>query len=374
MDLMRCLSFFIIGLAFLSLTSALSGVSPGSYEVDFVNSIDQEFAFDFIFDEGVTNEIYVSGLLAEYISLDKTRILGSERVVARFKAGSEALESPGLNKILIGARQIVGENVVGVGIASNVWGIIKVEVPYPGKYVDLEVVAPNANAGEEVKLTLRAINRGNESIVLKLQIQIFKEDKKIDGLVFRTGKISPYETKEYTGLLNTSGYEPGEYIATGLGEYDGDAVARADDSFKLGEYYISVNNYSRIFEAGKISEFFIEVESFWNDVIEDVYVEVNIEGYTESSFITSTSNIRPWRTEEILGFLDTNGIKKDKIFGELILHYGGQVTKKEITLEIIQGRDYFFYLILFFIAVVVLGIVWRISIFVKRYKKLKIKR
>jgi len=367
---MRLMYYSMLVLPFLGLVSAISGVSPGSYEVDFVNSINEGYSFNFIFDEGVRSEIYVSGPMSEYITLDKETIVGSETVVARLNVGIEALETPGLNKIKIGARQISGEGG-GVGISSDVRGIIKVEVPYPGKYIDLEVVAPDANAGDRVELILRAFNRGNESVVLKPQIQIFKNDEKVGGIVFDIDQIFPYDTHEYVGTLDTSGYLPGDYIATGLGEYNKGAVARVDNPFRLGEFKVLIGEYTKSFDGASIFEFNIEVTSNWNGIIDGLYAEVNINGYPDSSFLTSTTFIGAWKTIKLVGFFDTNEIRKDSVSGEIILHYGGEISRQNIDLEIVRERDYFSYFIYLLIFIVLLGIIYRVVLFGRRYQELR---
>ncbi|MCH7850622.1 MAG: hypothetical protein IH845_03200 [Nanoarchaeota archaeon] len=363
--------FLFLVVILVGSVSALSGVSPGSYEVDFVDGLDEEYIFDFTFDEGSESELYVDGPLSEYITLDKKVLFGSGSVVAKLEVGAEALETPGLSRIRIGAKKISDNIEGGVGIAWDVWGIIKVEVPYSGKYIDLEVTASNANVGEEVRITLRAINRGNESVILKSQVQIFKDLKKVDKIVFRNEQISPYETKDYSGVLDTSGYIGGEYVATGLSEYGEGLVSRADTLFKLGELKVLINNYSRSFEGGKISEFNVEIVSIWNNVIESVYAEVNIANYPEASFITSTASLGAWKTVTLKGFFDTNGIKEDEVFAEIIIHYRDLVTTENVNLEIHHGIDYFSYFLTFLILVVILGIIFRIILFIKRYKRLR---
>jgi hypothetical protein len=150
-----------------------------------------------------------------------------------------------------------------------------------------------------------------------------------------------------------------------------DKVARIDDLFKLGEFYVAINNYSSVFETKKIEEFKIEVESFWNGVIEDLYAEVIFENYPELSFQTPVTALRPWKKGTLVGFFEASLIDEDKVAAEIVVYYGNSSTKESVDLKIVQGIDYFFYVILLFIILISAGIVWRITVFVKRYKRLK---
>jgi len=257
---------------------AISGVSPGSYEVDFEPGLSQNFTFDFIFDEGVNAEVYVSGGLSEYVSLDKDSIVGGERVVATLNLPSNVNKS-GLNEIRVGARQIL-EGEGGVGIVADVGGLIRLEVPYPGKYVELELVVPNANAGDLVDLSLKAYNRGEETVDVALLIQIFMDedvpyatDLMVEEIKFDSVTIKPSEMEVFSTSLNTLDYSPGDYVATALGDYGEENLARGDNFFRLGELYVKILNYSKTFEEGGIERFSIEVESFWNNPINELYAE-----------------------------------------------------------------------------------------------------
>ena len=76
--------------------------------------------------------MYVEGDLAEYVTLNKDSLVGSGGVSASL-ALPIRIETPGTHVIYVGARQLPGEGG-GIGIVGNIRGVIKVKVPYPGKY------------------------------------------------------------------------------------------------------------------------------------------------------------------------------------------------------------------------------------------------
>ena len=364
---MKSLMIFFLMLFLISPVFAMSGVSPGSYEVHFEPGLEQDFSFEFFFDEGVSSSIYIEGDLAEYVDLNKNIIYGSEEIIATLALPDE-IKTPGSNLIRIGARQdSVGG---GVGLVADVRGIIRIEVPYPGKYVELKVDAKNANVEEDVNLFLEAYNRGDEEVNLFSQIQIFRDDNEgvlLDRIEFLEVRLLSGEKVNFTSLLDTTKYLSGDYVVTALGDYGGENLARDDDPFRLGEFYVGILNYTSSFEGGKIERFSIFVESFWNNDIEELYAEVNILGLEDAGFITPAVKLNAWEKGRLEGFLDTSEISGEDFQAEIILHYGGGETKEIVNLKISKNFDYMFpaIIILLILSLVLLK---RLNVFGKLKK------
>ena len=359
---------FLVMLVFLcSSAFAISGVSPGSYEVDFQPGLSREFSFSFVFDEGVRADIYLEGELAEYMSVDKSDIFGSESVTVSLDF-PDAVDFPGVNKVRVGARQIV-DDASGVGVAADVRGVIKINVPYPGRWIDLEVVAPNANAGDVSEMKLKIFNRGNESVVLSPMIQIFKDDEFLDNFDLELIRISPADFKEVGFSLDTSRYSAGDYMATALADYGEERLARDDDPFKLGELRVEILNYNRNFVEGGIRKFEIEVESFWNDNIDELYAEVIVDGDDDIGFVTPVTDLKAWETKTLEGFLDVSDIASSMIGANIVLYYNNRTSSEMVALSIELKYDYSNLVFVLGILVVVGLIVWRVVVFTKRVKK-----
>jgi len=122
------------------------GVSPGMYEIDFEPKATYRCAFSFIFDEGIKSDTYIEGDLAKYVTISADELVGSGSVIVTMEF-PEQIEIPGEHIIYIGAMQNPGSGG-GVGIIGNVRGVIKVRVPYPGKYAVIDMFEiNNANQG-----------------------------------------------------------------------------------------------------------------------------------------------------------------------------------------------------------------------------------
>lgn len=337
---------------------AISGVNPGSYEVDFEPDYQIELSFDFVLDGGVSEDLIVEGELAEYVSLNKKRISGRENVIASLDLPSE-IDSPGVNYIRI--------------IAGDVVGAIKVRVPYPEKYIELSLSAPNVNVGEEMGMVLEIINQGNESISFEGRIEIYNGDELVESLEISGGNIVFEDSRGVNISLDTENYFPGDYLAVALIDYGG-KVARIENPFRLGEQLVGVLNYTREFGENKINRFEIEVESLWNDDMDDLFIEVNIIGFEDANFITPVVGLSAWRTITLFGFLDTNLISGYEFEAEIILHHGGKISTRVVQLKIIKGFDYIFWISILAMIIIVVLLIWRGKIFLERLRKLVVSR
>jgi hypothetical protein len=359
--------FFGLVIFLCSGVFAISGVSPGSYEIDYESGMSQDFVFNFVFDEGVEAEIYLEGALAKYMTVDKNKISGSDSVVASLVL-PEVVDSPGVNKVRVGARQIV-DDASGVGVAADVRGVIKINIPYPGRWIDLELVAPNTNAGDVVEMRLKLFNRGNESVVVSPMIQIFKDGEFFDNFDLDKVEVENAKSVEVEFALNSSDYAAGNYMATALGDYGEERLARDDDPFRLGELLVKIVNYTRDFKEGNIERFEIEVESFWNDNIDELYAEVVVDGGDDIGFVTPITNLRAWRSKTLEGFLDVSDIASSVIGADIILHYNNRTSSESVALNVELAYDYSNLVFVLAILIVVGLIAWRVVVFAKRVKK-----
>ena len=367
---MKRFAFIVVVLALASFASSLSGVSPGSYEVDYMDGLDEEFIFKFIFDTDIEYEIYASGLLSDSVILDKDTIVGSQSVSARLLLGSIDEVRPGVNKIRIGARPVSLGDTAGVGLQSDVGGIIKVFVPYPGKYAEASVFSPNGNVGEKINLSILISSLGVESVRVKPSIQVFFEGEKVEDIEFREVRLDHKEQVEYSGLLDTKGYLPGEYTAIGVLEYE-ETFSQSNSRFRLGEYSIEITNYTSKITSGGPAKFEVEVTSNWNGVIEGIYSKVSLDSKDSPSFNTLTTSISSFEKKNLIGYLDTDEISEDSLSGEIVLYYGNESTRKDIFVYVEHSFDYLNLLFILIIIILVILLLIRVYVFVLRYKKIK---
>lgn len=350
----KFLSLFIFFIFFIcNYVSAVSGVIPASYSVDFEPGYVGEFAFDFILDSGVNVDLVLEGGLAEYVRLDNERISGREKVVALLHL-PYAVDSYGNNYIKI--------------IAGSVMGVIKVYVPYPREYLDLDFDAPNVNKGENVRMNLKVFNPGEEAVSITPLVEIYSEGEIIKTLNGGSAKIVSGGSQLFEFSLNTINYSAGDYSAVAVVEFDGNMV-REENSFRVGNFSVEVINYSFEFPENEVSSFEIDVASLWDSDLYDVYVEINVPGFEGANFVTSASGLKAWQTKKFSGFLDTTFISGYDFVAEIVVRYDGGTYSELVDLKIRPGIDRVFWGCVVCFVLVIGLLIWRGKIFFKQFKK-----
>jgi hypothetical protein len=351
---MKRFLFFITVLLILlsSINYAVaSGAYPAIYKIDFQPNFKGDFKFTFLSDSDVKSEMYIEGDLAKYVELDKKTIVGSDSVIATLKLPYQ-IEPPGDHTIYIGMRQMPAEGTEGFGLFANVRTIIRVKVPYPGKYAESVLKTENKNIGDLVPITLSVTNLGKEDISAKAIAEISNYKQAVETLDFGTKQINSTQSANFFMRLNTTNYKPGDYNITSIVYYEGDKPAKAFNVIRLGELNVRINNYTKNFEINKLNKMEIDIESLWNNPIENVYATVAV--YNASiNFTTPSLSLAPWEKNRLTGFFDTTTIIPDKFSAEIILHYYEQETREMANLRFGQEpANYTNYLI---IGAVVLG-------------------
>jgi len=388
------LLFFSVGV------SALNGVSPGGYDINFEPGLKKNFDFNFWNDDPSKEfDITVEGDFADFVSLDKDQILGSGIVKVTLNL-PQSVATPGKHRILIGAREILKEGSAGggtVGIIGQVKGVIDIFVPYPGRYGEIDFSAFDSNPGDPVNFHLRIFSRGEESITTNSQIEIyeaggFRQEESLlspivnffslspsDGVDIPKGKLADVlqigsdtiESGEFIDIsaqLDTSKLGSGNYAAVALVTHDG-RVVRAEDSFRLGELFIDITDYGKEFERGKINSILISVESFWNEPIENVFITGEVLGYPGITFQTSSIDLKPWSRGTLIGFFDTSLIKENSFQAKLTAYYEGKTTEKIVNLHFIRKTDYVLVGLIIVLIVAGLFFVWVVIDFLKTRSK-----
>jgi hypothetical protein len=353
----RVVFFLVFTVLVSGLVSARLGVSPAVHEVNFVPGLEESFHFNFISDDNMGRfAIEVEGDLAEYITLSKEEIVGSGEVDALMKL-PQVIEKPGTHRILVGARQLSREEG-GTHLLLAIRGVIKVNVPYPGKYAELELETEDANAGEPIKLNLKIYSRGKEAITTDSKIEIYDlQNRKVETLDLGEDMINSGEFVEIDATLNTVNYGSGNYKVKAVVEYGG-REAEAEGAFRLGELFVKVVDYSKEFKRNRVSPFVIVVESFWNDPVEIVYAEGEVLGYENIEFKTPLIRLEPWQRGSLSGYLDTSTIEEETFQARVVLHYENKTSEEILDLRFEdESADYY---LIVLIAVAVLAIVLQV--------------
>jgi hypothetical protein len=348
--------FFILIVVFSSFTSAYASVSPGGYTINFQPKLAAKFTFYFGTDNPDAEfNVSVYGDLAEYAKVSPSYFKGGGGVEVTLEL-PEKIDTPGQHRIRIIPQQASSAGGTGaVAAVATVAGAIDVFVPYPGVYIESSFNTVNANAGEPVNLGLTITNKGTDAVPIDSFVDIYdSSEKKIETVPFESKVINPTESVTLSKQLTTNGYGSGNYKAVATINYYNEQKT-LESSFKLGELYVDVVNSTREFEKGKINPVFVEVQSFWNDPIDGVYVSGKVVGY-DINFQTLSTGLTSWETKRTEGFFDTSVIKGDNFKLNLTVHYSGKTTEKIVDVGFKKETNYLMWGIIAG-AIVLIGII-----------------
>lgn len=351
--------------------SASLGISPAKLQVDF--EPDAEFFVNFqIFGAESTQELYVyaDGDLAEYVSFDKTNIIGQEAFTAYIKLPNEA-KKPGLNKLYIRVAENKSSSN-GFGTKLVIGALIIIKVPYPGQYAEIKSFqVNNKNENEPVSFSLVVENLGSENIYAGADINVYSDEKIIDSFSFSQKAIT---TKTIVGFekIKEEGYSSGVYNATATFDYG--KKLEISREFMIGQLFVDIVNWSENFIPGKMNKFNIDIESKWNNNINNIYAEVNVtkEGESVDFFKTPSVNLPQWGKATLTGFLNAETLETGKYESKIILYYEGKTTEKTVKINIGKpGLDWAVIGIVSIIAasVIILLLIIIIIIMLRKKKK-----
>jgi len=329
---------------------AVAGVTPASYEIKFKPGLKQAFSFDFFSDTNSNFEIYAEGDLADYVTFDKKNLIGGGKVGVLLELPNE-IDPPGLHRLLIGARQLPDKKA-GITFASNIRAVIKVDVPYPGKYAEMEFLVSNANINEPINFKIKITNKGRESINTNTYIDVFNGKKQLETLNLESYTLLPDEIIELEKNLSTENYKAGDYLAVANVDYEVKTLKR-ESKFRLGELRVEINDVTRNFKPLRINPMEIAIESFWNDPIDYLYANVSILD-SNISFLTPYVKVSPWQQTTLVGYFDTSTLTKKSFKAQVTLFYNNLTTQKTFNLRIVEDPKPINYVLVALIALIVI--------------------
>ncbi|HLC53692.1 MAG TPA: hypothetical protein VJK03_04055 [Candidatus Nanoarchaeia archaeon] len=344
--------------------SALFGISPGKYDVDFKPGETYTFPFKIITDDGVRMELSLGGDLSEHATISRSSVVGTADVIVTLKLPRK-LEPPGMHQLVLVARQAV-QGRAGVALLGGVYGPINVRVPYPEEYAEIAFTSTNANLGEPVTFSLTLTNLGERMLTTTPSIEIFsatdsKKKKILETLSPGVVSLSPLERQQYILVMNTTSYKAGSYLAEAIVPY-GKSEARAEAPFRIGELLVNITSYTKEFERGGIRRFDVGVESFWKEPIEDVVGNVTFLQYP-ISFITPTLRLDGFGNGTLTGYFDTTPIVNETFDALILVTYAGNKSiERRVALHFTREVDYMLYSLIAsaIVLMIIVGfIIWR---------------
>ncbi len=367
----RAVLFFLVCFFLaVSYASASLGISPAIKDITFVPNAEHEIVFYIVSDDFKKKvDIYVEGDLANYTRLSKTEATGSDSFTLYIKF-PDSVERPGLHGISVGVRERAPENAF-IGTVIDIISSVRVFVPYPGRYAEGSLNVPDGNVDELLPVELYVINRGRENIEFSPSIKFLNAQEDVMSIMeFEPVSLRTGEERYFRKYLITSGFKQGLYTAEAAVDYG--ELLLINRSFRIGSLDVQIVNFTTRLSKGGIQKFLVDINSRWNNRIDEIYAEVNVSNLSSSIvFRTPSLDLAPWSSQTLVGFLDTE-FMEGEYKTEIELSYQGSNTYASGVLFVYRKTNYTFVVIG---AVIVIALAfwlaWKIR---KKSKKKKIKR
>ena len=253
-------------------------------------------------------------------------------------------ETPGKHGFFIKITEKI-ERTRNTGIVARPAVLFKttINVPYPGKYIDLEFDAPNTELGKKVFLTLKGWNRGKQKISsAKGEIKIYSGEELITTLkTNEKTNIDPEGTKFelWADWKPSEDVKAGVYQAKATVNYDG-KTKNVSGEILLGGKNVQIVNHSKKFTSNEVNKFFVEVQSLWNGKIKNVFAKFSLEKENGAGLAVGTTpsiTLHEWDKQETTSFLDLSGVQPGSYQGIIKLNYGDNGTaEKQFDVEVVK--------------------------------------
>ena len=321
------------------------GLSPAKKDLDFKT---EQQSSEYIV---VNNEhrdlflnIYATGELADFISFSEENITmpGNEdqkKFTAYFNLPSSL--KPGENK----GKIIIEEFIPNIGIGDTqvyakfrVVSLLAVNVPYPDKYVDVDIELKGDNVGEPIEITVNVKNLGKENLdSVQAFFDIYENNEKLESLETNKGNLLKGDTKQLFTKLETKNMQPGFYSAVAKIVYDQNEIELGKD-FNVGDEHIKILGYTKYFVENEVNRLEVDSENEWNQKLRNVYGEIKINGF--NIIKTLSADFEPRERKILSTFWDTTGIGLGKYPINITLFYSNKTTTESGDVDVVTLKEF----------------------------------
>ena len=312
------------------------GIAPAKTTFDFEPNTVKEGYFRIITDDVPTKVVFTKEKeLGKYIELENdVMILEQKETWINFKLNMPEDLPPGERNAGILVLQIPKdtgqENVVMA--ATAIVHLVKVNVPFPGKYVTGKLFITNTKVNDPILFTVALVNWGKENVKSAKATIVIKGPTNEEVAVMHTDSVSINSNQEVKLLTTWQTENPGTYFAEAVVEYDGQ-IYKISQSFNVGSLDLEIE---RIivdnFKIGQIAKLDIYLRNKWNKPL-------NIEGRVEifkdndliSSFNTIPVNVLERSTGIMNAYWNTEGVDVGEYDISVKAQYDGKTSEKTFT-------------------------------------------
>jgi hypothetical protein len=282
---------------------------------------------------------------------------------------------PGLHEGLIGPLQLPPNGGKGISAVVSVLTQLRVRVPYPNKYAEIEISAYDISLSDTEQFTIKLHNYGNETINLAQgKVEIY-DDYGLAGeaQIDPAQNIAPSSATEMSA--NWKPQKAGIYHAYAVVDYDGLSTSSENRTFRVGDIYMEIQGVEpRTLISGEINTLAVDAQSKWNSPLE-AYANIQLLDPTGRRVLaeggSKPETFKSWETKSLTDYLDLKNVPAGTYPGLVTLYYAGKTTNMSAEFSVVApaGQVVYmtgtYYLLLLILIIVILLLIY----FKKREKK-----
>jgi len=326
------------------------GTFPGRTTIDFVPGLEETVKFTIVNSEerNVNLVISAQGELQDYVHISENVIKMAANEASREISYSLKLPQklePGLRTadvvIVQLPDQFVETGQMSVGAAVAVLTQVHVNVPYPGKYgeINLNVLGPDEKGA--VTFAVPVFSKGEFALIgVKGTIDIYTSMNEKVATVHtnEVAEIPGQGRAELIAEWDVSSSAPGPYRAEATVTW-GEGTEKIEKEFVLGGQGLNLGSIEvNDFTLGEIAKFEALVENGWNEKAENAFVEIIVYsegGNVLADFKSQTYDIESGDDVLMLAFWDTKGVVENTYDSKLFLRFdGGSDQQQDLKLDV----------------------------------------
>lgn len=318
------------------------GLSPTKYDVAFEPFLNRTFGLT-LMNTGeypVNASVKFGGPLSQYVQYTPSVYPlqpGSTQLLSFTITLPGQIDPPGKQTIDIIAEELVSPAHGEFAVTTNTVIKLNLDVPYPGKYLELGSSVSSVNEGDPVLFMFSFANKGREDIVsARGLVDLF--DSTGNLLATRTTTpVSVLKSQSSTATVSFTevSLRAGVYLLRYLAEYDNKVTPSQETSLRVGTLVVNVTDYTHILLPDAVNRFEISLQSLWNTKIDDIYGTIILKKDNISLIdpaVTLNSYLDPWSYTRLTAFVDTHSLEPGSYDAEITLLY--QDTSRTVLVPI----------------------------------------
>ncbi len=329
----RLLCFFFLFVLVTPLVLAGAGVkgpSPGERFFDFQPGMEINLGFSLYGSDQL--DLVVNGRLTEYTTVTDPDPKGGPRdVLVNVQLPDEL--PPGLHKVYVGAVEYAPGGMIG-GRAGALMSI-KVKVLHPEPYIVASLnIEPAGEGSLTASGTLNIDSWSQLPMTVSADITMRNDLGEIlHSLQMPAQSLGSNQKLAHPFVLPVQDLRRGFYPVQAIVEYGAPNTTDVNASLRVGAKNIFLRQYTEEITQGMINRFEFDLESDWNQKLEDVYGSVSVGSATSDR--TPETSLGPFARERLVAYLDATDLELGTQQGVIRTHFEDEFKEFPIEVEVI---------------------------------------